>query len=124
MGPQDSCPMERITLFKHADATTVEAGSVIFKEGDAGGVMYAVVDGEIDLERNGTVIETVGAGGILGELALIDTAPRSATATARTEARIAEVDQDRFMFLVHEHPRFALQVMRVLERLDPFEAAA
>jgi CRP-like cAMP-binding protein len=110
--------MERIRLFEGAETVTVEAGTVIFNEGDPGDVMYSVVEGEIEVERNGTVIETVGAGGILGELALIDTAPRSATATARTEARIAEVDENRFMFLVHEHPRFALQVMRIMaERL-------
>ena len=80
--------------------------------------MYAVVEGEVDLDVHGTVVETVGEGGILGELALIDTEPRSATAIARTQAQIAAVDQSRFMFLVHEHPRFALQVMRVMaERL-------
>ena len=110
--------MERITLFNNEDTTTVEPGAVIFREGDPGDVMYAVVEGEVDLDVHGTVVETVGEGGILGELALIDTEPRSATAIARTQVRIAAVDQNRFMFLVHEHPRFALQVMRVMaERL-------
>jgi CRP-like cAMP-binding protein len=117
--------MEKITLFNSADADVVEARTVLFHEGDPGECMYAVVEGEVDLERNGTVLETVGPGGILGELALIDTAPRSATAITRTQARVATIDPKRFMFLVHEHPRFAIQVMRIMaERLRNANARA
>ena len=80
--------------------------------------MFAVVEGEIELIRDGTVVETVGAGGILGELALIDPAPRSAGARVRTAARVVRIDKRQFTFLVHEHPTFALQVMTVMaERL-------
>ena len=111
--------MVEINIFKHAaDAETVETGTVLFRRGDPGDVMYAVVEGEIDLLLDGTVVETVHAGGILGELALIDAAERSAEARARTTARIVRVDQRQFTFLVHEHPTFALQVMKVMaERL-------
>jgi CRP/FNR family transcriptional regulator, cyclic AMP receptor protein len=49
---------------------------------------------------------------------LIDPAPRSADARARTDARVVRIDKRRFTFLVHEHPTFALQVMTVMaERL-------
>ena len=111
--------MVEINIFKHAaDAETVEPETVLFRRGDPGDVMYAVVEGEIDLLLDDTVVETVHAGGILGELALIDAAPRSAEARARTTARIVRVDQRQFTFLVHEHPTFALQVMKVMaERL-------
>jgi CRP/FNR family cyclic AMP-dependent transcriptional regulator len=78
--------------------------------------MFAVVEGEVELTHQGRVVEEVTDGGILGEMALIDTAPRSATATARTTARVVRIDQKRFTFLVHEHPTFALQVMRVMAR--------
>lgn len=47
-------------------------------------------------------------------MALVDAEPRSATAIARTDARVARVTKDEFVFLVHEHPTFALQVMSVL----------
>ena len=111
--------MVEINIFKHAaDAENVEPDTVLFRRGDPGDVMYAVVEGEIDLLLDDTVVETVHAGGILGELALIDAAPRSAEARARTTARIVRVDQRQFTFLVHEHPTFALQVMKVMaERL-------
>jgi CRP/FNR family cyclic AMP-dependent transcriptional regulator len=111
--------MTEINIFRSsADTHPVEAGEILFSEGDLGTEMFAVIEGEIELTRHGSVIEVVGPGGILGELALIDTAPRSAAARARTSARVVRVDQRQFTFLVHEHPTFALQVMAVMaERL-------
>jgi CRP/FNR family cyclic AMP-dependent transcriptional regulator len=111
--------MTEINIFKHSkDAVSVAEGELLFRKGDQGDDMFAVVDGEIDLLRDGLIVETVGAGGILGELALIDPAPRSADAEARTPARVVRIDKRQFTFLVHEHPTFALQVMTVMaERL-------
>jgi CRP/FNR family transcriptional regulator, cyclic AMP receptor protein len=111
--------MVEINIFRHSrEAVAVEVGEVLFREGERGDVMYAVVEGLVELSRAGRVVEEVGPGGILGELALIDTAPRSATAIARTQSRVVRVDQRHFTFLVQEHPTFALQVMTVMaERL-------
>jgi CRP-like cAMP-binding protein len=107
--------MTEIHIFKSSpDAVDVVAGDILFSEGDPGDVMFAVIDGEVELTHQGRVIEEVTAGGILGEMALVDTGPRSATATARTAGRVVPVDQKRFTFLVHEHPTFALLVMRVM----------
>ena len=118
--------MAEINIFKHAaNAITVEPGHVLFREGDAGDVMYAVVEGDIELLLEQKIVETVGPGGILGELALIDDAPRSASARARTAARIVPVDRSQFTFLVHEHPTFALQVMKIMaERLRRMDEGA
>jgi len=107
--------MTQINLWKHErDTLALQPGEVLFREGDQDDVMFAVVEGQVELSRNGVVIEDVGPGGIVGELALIDPAPRSATARARTEARVARVDKKVFTFLVQEHPTFALQVMAVM----------
>ena len=65
-----------------------------------------------------SLIRTVGKGGLVGEMALIDDSPRSADAVARTDCLLTPVDERRFLFLVHETPMFALQVMTVMaERL-------
>jgi CRP/FNR family transcriptional regulator, cyclic AMP receptor protein len=111
--------MTEINIFRHAsDAHEVPAGHVLFREGEPGDSLFAVAEGEVELTVGGDVVEEVGPGGILGELALVDHAPRSATAIARTPARVVQVDADRFGYLVHEHPTFALQVMTVMaERL-------
>ena len=107
--------MTTINIFRHArDVTTFEPGDIVFTQGDPGDFMYAVVNGTVDISRDGKVIESIGEGGILGELALVDRSPRGATATAVTSARLAPVDEQQFMFLVHEHPTFALTVMRVM----------
>jgi len=115
----ESRTMAEINLFKHArDTVALQQGEVLFREGESGEVMFAVIEGQIELTRSGTVIETVGPGGIMGELALIDSAPRSATATAHASARVVSVDRKYFTYLVQEHPTFALQVMTVMaERL-------
>jgi CRP-like cAMP-binding protein len=76
--------------------------------------MYVVKDGEANIVVHGKVVETVGPGGIVGELALIDTQPRSATVVAKTDCQLVPIDEKRFMFLVQQTPYFSLHVMRVL----------
>jgi CRP/FNR family cyclic AMP-dependent transcriptional regulator len=108
-----------INLFKHSkEAFDVDAGHELFGEGELGDVMYVVIEGGVEVRHGAAVIETIGPGGIIGELALIDTTARSATATAAAPSRLVRVGKQDFMFLVQEHPTFALQVMAVMaERL-------
>jgi CRP-like cAMP-binding protein len=60
------------------------------------------------------VLETVGPGGIIGEMALINTSARSASAIARTDSKLVPITAKRFQFLVQQTPFFALQVMEVM----------
>jgi len=108
--------MNPLNLFRNEPATrTVVAGEAVFQEGEPADAMYVVLEGEVDVVRKGQVIETVGPGGIVGEMALIEQeAPRSATAVARSPVRLAAVSHQRFTFLVQQTPGFAIHVMRVL----------
>src|SRR5262245_22715263 len=102
-------------LFEHADnVREFGVNSTIFAEGTRGDVMYVVLEGEVELGVRGEVLAVAGPGDLIGEMALIDTKSRSATARAKSDCRLAPVDQHRFLFLVHEHPSFALHVMSVL----------
>ena len=93
-------------------------GQTIFREGDPGDQLYIVAEGQIDIVTDSQLLETVRPGGILGEMALIDDKPRSATAIARTDCVLAPVSRQHFLALVERTPLFALQVMRVMaERL-------
>jgi len=104
-----------INLFRNdSHAVSVSAGQVLFRDGDTGANMFGVIECEIAVGKHGVLIETIGPGGIVGEMALIDHSPRSADAVARTDARLAVIDEGRFMRLVSDHPTFALQVMRVM----------
>ncbi len=113
-----------VSLFRNAtDCESFSAGQLIFQEGQSGDVMYAVTEGEVDIRIHDKVIETVGPGGILGEMALIDTKPRSATAIARTDCKLVPINEKRFAFLVQQTPHFAVQVMRVMaDRLRRMDA--
>jgi len=107
--------LELLSLFKDADnARTIEDGTVIFDEETPGDVMYVIISGEVDIFANGLLIETLGPGDLLGEMALIDSKPRSASALTRSECRIAAVDEERFLQMVKDKPEFSLHVMRIL----------
>jgi CRP-like cAMP-binding protein len=90
------------------------AGQIVFREGEPGEVMYIVQQGEVDILLRDHLLETVGPGGILGEMALIDTTSRSATAIAKTDCKLVPINQARFKVHVHHTPYFALQVMQVM----------
>jgi CRP/FNR family cyclic AMP-dependent transcriptional regulator len=60
------------------------------------------------------VLETAKSGTLIGEMALIDDSPRTATARAKTPCRLAEIDPRRFHFLVQQTPHFATHVMKML----------
>lgn len=92
----------------------VAAGETIFVEGTRGDCMYAVLAGDIDIVRHGDVLQTIGPGGVFGEMALLDGQPRSASAVARTPARVAAIAEQRFTQLVALNPYFALDMMRLL----------
>ncbi|HEX3498516.1 MAG TPA: cyclic nucleotide-binding domain-containing protein, partial [Stellaceae bacterium] len=73
-----------------------------------------VRSGTVRVSTGTTELERLGPGSILGEMALIEATPRSATVTAISDCEIALIDRQRFLFLVQQTPSFALNVMRVL----------
>ena len=109
--------MNPADLFSHAtDAIDYPAGSVVFREGGEADCMYVVLEGSLDILVGKLVVETAGRGALLGEMALIDQSPRSATVVAQTPCRLVRLDQRRFQFLLQQTPNFAIHVMQVLVR--------
>lgn len=98
---------------------TVPDGEFLFREGEATNeLMYVLVAGRAEIYVGQTKIEDAQAGTILGEMAMIDQEPRSASVRAVTDCEFAEISRQRFHFLVTEAPSFATDVMRVMvERL-------
>ncbi|MCJ7838379.1 MAG: Crp/Fnr family transcriptional regulator [Burkholderiales bacterium] len=111
----DLSPSALIALLP-SDASLVPAtaGKVIFAKGDPGDLMYVIVEGEAQIVIDGKPVETVRSGGILGEMALIDSSPRSASGIAKTQCLLIPIAEKRFRDLVAHRPEFALHVMRVL----------
>ena len=101
-------------LCRNGEPETHPAGELIFREGDPADRMYLVNSGSISLRVGEHVVETVGPGGLFGEMAMIDRQARSASATAESECELVSFDKRRFWFLVQETPYFAEFVMRVM----------
>jgi CRP-like cAMP-binding protein len=94
-------------------------GQTVFKQGDPGSdCMFGVLEGVIEIQIGSETVERVQPVHVFGEMALIDQRPRSATAIATADSRVAVIDKKRFLRLVEQTPHFALNIMQVIaERL-------
>jgi CRP-like cAMP-binding protein len=97
-----------------AGGQRIPSGSQIFSTGDVAEHLFIVQDGRIDIKHGDGILETVGAGGMFGEMAMIDGSTRSADAVAAEDSKILAIDKKRFEFLVSETPYFARTVLKVL----------
>jgi CRP/FNR family cyclic AMP-dependent transcriptional regulator len=105
-----------LDIFRHEpEVVSLQPGEFLFRPGDASGAhMFAIIEGEIEISRNGEVIARLGPGELVGEMALFDPGPRVVDAKALTPVRAAVVAQKRFMFLVQQHPVFAIDMLRMV----------
>jgi CRP/FNR family transcriptional regulator, cyclic AMP receptor protein len=104
-------------LFRNAkDVEHRPKGAVVFEEGAPAGSMYVVRRGQVAIRLGNLTLETVGEGGFLGEMALVDDRTRSATAVVIQDCELVPIDERRFLFLIRETPFFALAVMRTMAR--------
>jgi len=101
-------------LGRAGEARRPPAGTVIFERGEQATSMFILTAGTVALKRGDEILERVHAPGLFGELALIDYAPRSLTAVTEGDVELVEIPERRFWILVHETPRFAQLVMRVM----------
>jgi CRP-like cAMP-binding protein len=107
--------VDLIGHFKGAKNTlAVPAGLVLFQEGDPAKGMYVLLEGTVEISVGGDVVETAERGALLGEMALVDSEPRSATAVTRSDCKLISVDVRQFDMLVRESPEFARHVMHVM----------
>lgn len=104
-----------LTLFQNERAKKlVPAGETLFKEGEPGVYLFVLLKGEAKVMVDDVLVETAGPGTIVGEMALIDALPRSASVMCVTECTFAQIDRPRFEFLIRQNPVFALEVMKIM----------
>ncbi|HKM88621.1 MAG TPA: cyclic nucleotide-binding domain-containing protein [Xanthobacteraceae bacterium] len=99
-----------------APVRTYKAGDIIFQQGDNAEELFVIQSGRVEIRLGNRVLDTLPERSIFGEMALIDSAPRSATAVAATDVTLVPVGEKQFLFLVSRTPHFALNVMRALAR--------
>ena len=107
-------PDERALFFSEEGRVYLPAGTIIVREGERGDEMFVVLEGELSISRHGKQIDYLGPGMVLGEMAMIDNRPRSATATTTTPCSLIRLDRAGFRDLVSRSPEFALRVMNIM----------
>lgn len=100
---------------------TFQRDEIVFEEGHDGSHMFLVIAGSVRItkatDHGPALLTTLGPGDMFGEMAVVDSGVRTATAVAADdETRLMAIDQGRFVYLVSQQPAFALSVMRVLSR--------
>lgn len=118
--------MKAIHLFDNAEeAISVEAGTILFAENSFADLLYILINGEVKIIREDCEIATVGAGGLIGEMAIVENRPHYASAIAKTECKLVPVDRNRFRFLIEQTPNFAFSVLEIMaERLHQMDRQA
>ena len=91
----------------------VKAGGVIFREGEQADELFVIKSGYVRIQIGNRTIADLTVDNIFGEMALIDSEPRSATAVAITDVELVPISEKQFLF-PSRTPYFALKVMRVL----------
>lgn len=110
-------------LCNYATTRKVKRGAVVISRGDPGTCLFMVAAGTIKIgvqsvSGKDAVFNLIGAGGIFGEIALLDGQPRTADAIAVTNCELLVIERRDFISLVHSNPDTALQIIEVLcERL-------
>ena len=84
------------------DEAEVDEGTVLIEEGRPGRQTFLVVEGHADVTLRGQYLERVGPGDFVGEMALLDASPRSATVTAVTKMTVLVMDPSSFASLVSQ----------------------
>jgi CRP-like cAMP-binding protein len=113
---QELTPEELDQVIGVARLVTYPKGTVLFQEGDPGEALYIVVDGSVRVSKGvpGAKEEAMAfmeRGSCLGEMALIDEFPRSATAMALKECRVLFIDKQVFLNLLQREPVIARKIL-------------
>jgi len=113
---------DRVALAKVVDEMKVPATHTLFQAGDPGDSLFIVRSGEIELFIKDTagqkiVLTTAEAGDMFGELAMLDTGPRTATALALTESEVLVLDRGDLVMLFQRKPEAALHMLAALSGL-------
>jgi CRP-like cAMP-binding protein len=92
------------------------AGQVLTREGERGSEFFIVLEGELEVRQGDRVIATHQSGDYLGEIALVDKRPRTATVVARTPVSVEVLNRREFVSLLAEAPEFSEQIMATMAR--------
>lgn len=138
LNPQDHAwAVRQVPLFQHLDEDSLQTlmanfrhrvvrrGQAIFLENDPGSSLFVLLSGRAQVEKGSgddvRVVKDLGAGEIIGEMALLEGGNRTATVRIVEDARLLELPRDSFVRCIRRSPEFALRILAALtKRLREF----
>ena len=105
---------ERTRLLTGAERTSWKSGDVLLKEGETGNSLLLLESGQVEVSRGGTRLAVLDTGATIGEMALLDPAPRSATVTAKGKVTAVELERDVVWALLAEGDPAAVKVLQAI----------
>lgn len=105
---------ELLRLGELADEVDLPSGRVLMREGERGEEAFVIVSGSAAIERNGRVFANRSTGEILGEIALVDGGPRTATVRLVEDSRLIVLGRRQFQALMDEYPDVRLRILETL----------
>jgi CRP-like cAMP-binding protein len=96
------------------DEVDLPAGRVLMREGESGDEFYLVLEGSVRVDRGGTTVATLGPGQFLGEIALVDHGPRTASATCETACRLLVLGHREFNSVMASSQEIRTRVLTAL----------
>ncbi len=108
------------TKFSHEHSRTFEDGDLIFMEGDDSREMYIVVQGEVVVSKasgkSEITLATLHKGDFVGEMSLLESLPRSATARAKGKTKLLAIQPGGFLLKIRRDPTFAFEMLQSLSK--------
>lgn len=110
------------TLSDYMQAYQAPAGTTLFREGEAGEYMCLIIKGKVDVLKkdqndHAKVVASIGSGKTLGEMAIVDGEPRSATALVAGATTLTILTKANFLRIVAEKPTLAAKILLKIARL-------
>lgn len=115
-------PQELEVLSKHLSIRYIETDEVVFSEGEKGNYMCFVASGtlnivkDIDGKKN-VIITTITRGKSLGEMAMVDLSPRSATVVGAKKSELVIMGRQAFDLILERHPKIGVKLLSAVARL-------
>jgi CRP-like cAMP-binding protein len=111
LAPED---LEKIADIAHEELYS--QGGIICREADPGNTLYVIVSGDVQIVRSAgrqeSILATRGAGEFVGEMAILESSPRSATVRAAGDVRVLSIDGESFKSILLDRPEVAVSVLR------------
>jgi len=103
-------------LARHAEIVDFRAGDVLMTEGESGHEFFVVIDGEVGVTSGGETVAKLGPGSYVGELALLDPGPRTATVTALRDTQAVLLSSREFYAAVEDTPGLSRKLLTGMAR--------